>query len=188
VKEAVLPFNRFPGVDTVLGPEMRSTGEVMGIDVSAPLAFAKAQMAAGTPLPTSGTVFISLADADKAAGVDLAQRLRRAGFTLAATTGTASSLRAHGVEVTHEVGKVSEGASTVSALSLLEAGDICLVINTPTGSGGGAQRDGAIIRTTAVQRKVPCLTTMRAALAAVEAMSETSRLGWTYRSLQELHA
>ncbi|MBU3718242.1 MAG: carbamoyl-phosphate synthase large subunit, partial [Actinobacteria bacterium] len=128
VKEAVLPFNRFPEVDTALGPEMRSTGEVMGYDVTFGKAFYKAELAAGTVLPTEGTVFLSLADADKPAGLVVAKRLRRLGFGIAATTGTAKYLSRFGLAIDLVVGKVSEGAGN-TAVDLIASGDICFVIN-----------------------------------------------------------
>ena len=144
VKEAVLPFNRFPGVDTLLGPEMRSTGEVMGIGESFGIAFAKAQLGAGTGLPHEGQVFLSLADADKVAGVVVAQKLRELGFTLAATVGTAGYLRSRGVSVETLVGKIGAADLGVDAVSLIASGEVNMVINTP--SGRSARADGAAIR------------------------------------------
>src|SRR6202020_1947856 len=123
VKEAVLPFNRFPGVDTLLGPEMRSTGEVMGIDRTFGLAFAKSQIAAGNRLPTEGTVFLSLADRDKAAGLDAARQFAALGFELAATTGTAAMLEAEGIAVATVVAKVGESRpGVVDAVDLIAGG------------------------------------------------------------------
>jgi carbamoyl-phosphate synthase large subunit len=185
VKEAVLPFNRFPSVDTVLGPEMRSTGEVMGIGESFGIAFAKAQLAAGTRLPSSGTVFLSLADRDKTHGLALAQRLRALGFELAATVGTADHLGRHGVEVATLVGKVGRNDGAHDAVELISTGRVHLVINTP--SGRGARADGAHIRAACVVHQVPCLTTVAAALAAATGMADTAEHGWRVRSLQELH-
>ncbi|MEY4362271.1 MAG: carbamoyl-phosphate synthase large chain, partial [Actinomycetota bacterium] len=184
VKEAVLPFNRFPEVDTALGPEMRSTGEVMGIDDTFGRAFFKAELAAGTVLPTSGTVFLSLADGDKPAGIVVAQRLRALGFGIAATTGTARYLTRFGIEVDHEVGKVSEG-SAVNAVDLIASGDIAFVINTPQGRGG--RTDGEAIRKAANVHRVSSVTTVEAALAAVQGMAEQSNRPIEVRSLQEHH-
>ncbi len=185
VKEAVLPFSRFPGVDTILGPEMRSTGEVMGIGESFGIAFAKAQLAAGTRLPSRGQVFLSLADADKVAGVPVAAALRELGFTIAATVGTAGYLRAHGVEVDTLVGKIGAADLGVDAVSLIASGEVHLVINTP--SGRSARADGAAIRTACTVNKVACLTTLSAAQAAVVGIEDTRERGWRVASLQELH-
>jgi carbamoyl-phosphate synthase large subunit len=135
VKEAVLPFDRFPGVDTLLGPEMRSTGEVMGVDVTFGLAFAKSQMAAGTRLPESGTVFLSLADRDKPAGLEVARAFNDLGFSIAATLGTAGYLRAQGVTVDTLVAKVGEEGVASDAVDLIAQGKVQLVVNTPRGLG-----------------------------------------------------
>lgn len=186
VKEAVLPFNRFPTVDTLLGPEMRSTGEVMGIGESFGIAFAKAQLAAGTKLPTEGRVFLSLADRDKALGLNVATELRALGFTLAATAGTAAYLTNRGVAVDTVVGKIADGQSYENATDLIASGRVHLVVNTP--SGRSARADGQAIRTAATVHKVSCLTTLSAALAAVKGIADTRDHGWTVRSLQELHA
>nr|MBW4030924.1 carbamoyl-phosphate synthase large subunit [Acidobacteriota bacterium] len=185
VKEAVLPFSRFPGVDTVLGPEMRSTGEVMGIGESFGIAFAKAQLAAGTRLPAQGQVFLSLADADKVAGVAVASALRDLGFTIAATVGTAGYLRAHGVVVDTLVGKIGAADLGVDAVTLIASGEVHLVINTP--SGRSARADGAAIRMACTVNKVACLTTLSAAQAAVVGIGDTRERGWRVASLQELH-
>jgi carbamoyl-phosphate synthase large subunit len=184
VKEAVLPFNRFPGVDTVLGPEMRSTGEVMGVGESFGIAFAKAQLAAGARLPNGGQLFVSLADRDKEAGLEIARQFVALGFTLAATAGTAEHLKDHDVAVATLVGKVGEPGG-VDAVTLISSGEVHLVVNTP--SGGGARRDGALIRTACVSHAVPCLTTLNAAAAAVVGIAETREHGWRVVSLQELH-
>ncbi len=185
VKEAVLPFSRFPGVDIVLGPEMRSTGEVMGVGESFGIAFAKAQLAAGTRLPDKGQVFMSLADRDKVQGIVLARQLVELGFTLAATVGTAGYLRAHDVPVATLVGKVGLADMGVDAVSMIASGDVHLVVNTP--SGGGARADGALIRASCVLNAVPCLTTLSAALAAAKGIADTRAHGWRVRSLQEMH-
>jgi carbamoyl-phosphate synthase large subunit len=184
VKEAVLPFNRFPEVDTALGPEMRSTGEVMGFDVTFGKAFYKAELAAGTVLPTEGTVFLSLADADKPAGLVVAKRLRRLGFGIAATTGTAKYLSRFGLAIDLVVGKVSEGAGN-TAVDLIASGDICFVINTPQGRGG--RTDGEAIRKAANVHRVSSVTTVEAALAAVQGMAEQFGRPLEVRSLQEHH-
>jgi carbamoyl-phosphate synthase large subunit len=185
VKEAVLPFNRFPEVDTALGPEMRSTGEVMGIDTTFGLAFAKAQTAAGTHLIDRGTVFLSLADRDKPAGLVVARRFRDLGFSVVATAGTADHLRRFGLAPDGVVAKVSEGAGT-SAVDLIAEGKIDLVVNTPRGSG--PRSDGSHIRMAANLHKVSCLTTVEAALAAAEGMAERAAAPLEVRSLQEYHA
>ena len=185
VKEAVLPFNRFPGVDTVLGPEMRSTGEVMGIGESFGIAFAKAQMAAGVRLPTEGQVFLSLADRDKANGLILARQLRELGFQLAATVGTAGFLRSNGVAVATLVAKMGLRDVAHDAVELLSSGHVQLVVNTP--SGRGARADGAQIRAACQTHGVPCLTTMAAGLAAARGIADSREHGWRVAPLQELH-
>ena len=185
VKEAVLPFNRFPDVDTVLGPEMRSTGEVMGIDLTFGLAFAKSQASAGNRLPESGAVFLSLADRDKVAGLDAARRFVEAGFTLAATVGTAAYLEEHGVPVETVVAKVGEEHDGPDAVSLISSGQVQLVVNTPRGRGPRA--DGAYIRRAANLNKVPCLTTAAAARAAAAGILDWARHPLSVRSLQEFH-
>jgi carbamoyl-phosphate synthase large subunit len=185
VKEAVLPFNRFPGVDTLLGPEMRSTGEVMGIGESFGIAFAKAQLAAGTRLPHEGQVFLSLADSDKVAGVEVATKLRELGFSIAATVGTAGFLRSRGVMVDILVGKIGAADLGVDAVSLIASGRVNMVINTP--SGRSARADGAAIRMACTVHKVACLTTLSAAQAAVVGIGDTRERGWRVASLQELH-
>ncbi|MGH9286307.1 MAG: ATP-grasp domain-containing protein, partial [Acidimicrobiales bacterium] len=163
VKEAVLPFNRFRDVDTILGPEMRATGEVMGVDVTFGLAFAKSQIAAGNRLPTEGTVFISLADRDKPAGLDAARRFAELGFTIVATAGTAAFLEENGVAVEAVVPKRGEGGGH-DAERLIEDGKVQFVVNTPRGRG--ARDDGKYIRTAASIHQVPIVTTGAAARAA----------------------
>jgi carbamoyl-phosphate synthase large subunit len=184
VKEAVLPFDRFPGVDTILGPEMRSTGEVMGIDRSFGLAFAKSQAGAGNRLPASGTLFLSLADRDKQAGVDVARRFADLGFTLAATAGTASALEAQGLPVATVVAKVGEGTGA-DAIELISSGKVDLVVNTPRGRGPRA--DGAHIRRAATRLGVPCITTVAAARAAAAGIAERATHAPAVRPLQEYH-
>jgi len=185
VKEAVLPFGRFPGVDTLLGPEMRSTGEVMGTGATFGLAFAKSQIAAGTRLPSEGTVFLSLADRDKAAGLDAARGFHGLGFTLAATSGTAAFLESHGVPVATVVAKVGESGAA-DAVELMASGRVHLVVNTPRGRGPRA--DGDHIRAAAIVHQVPCLTTVAAARAAAAGIADWRRLGLSVACLQEIHA
>ena len=185
VKEAVLPFSRFPEVDTALGPEMRSTGEVMGIGSTFGKAFFKAELAAGTLLPTSGTVFLSLADGDKPAGIVVAKRCRELGLGIAATVGTADYLSRFGLIVDQTVGKVSEGAD-VTAVDLISEGKVSFVVNTPQGRGG--RTDGERIRKAANVHQVSSVTTVEAALAAVQGLAEQSNQPIEVRSLQEYHA
>ncbi len=187
VKEAVLPFERFPGVDAVLGPEMRCTGEVMGIDESPALAYAKSQIAAGCPLPTSGSALLSLADADKQGALRLARSLRSLGFRLLATRGTAEHLAAAGEAPDEVVAKVEEAACSLrSALDLLEGGEVDLIINTP--SGRGHPLNGFEVRRAAVETGVPLFTTVAAASAAVVAMQEVVERPLEVRTLQEYHS
>ncbi len=188
VKEAVLPFNRFPEVDTALGPEMRSTGEVMGIDSSFGRAFVKSQTAAGTKLPTEGLVFLSLNDGDKPAGLVVARRLRELGLGIAATTGTAEYLAKFGVTADEVVAKLSEveGSTMNNAVDLIAEGAIAFVVNTP--HGRGSREDGEAIRKAANVHRVPSLTTVEAALAAVNGLREQRGEGINVRSLQEYHA
>jgi len=185
VKEAVLPFDRFPGVDTLLGPEMRSTGEVMGVDITFGLAFAKSQMAAGTRLPDSGTVFLSLADRDKPAGLGVARAFAALGFSIAATLGTAGYLRSEGLTVDTLVAKVGEEGVASDAVDLIAQGKVQLVVNTPRGLGPRA--DGQHIRTAAVTYHVPCLTTLAAARAAAGGMADARAHPLVVRPLQDLH-
>ena len=184
VKEAVLPFNRFPEVDTILGPEMRSTGEVMGIDKSFGRAFAKSQSGAGNQLPEAGTVFFSLADRDKDDGVRVATQLAELGFSLAATSGTAKALELAGVSVAMTVAKVGE-KSGEDAVALISSGKVSLVINTPRGRG--SRRDGAHIRAAALRNNVACITTAAAALAAVNGIADRAAHPAEVLSLQEYH-
>ena len=184
VKEAVLPFNRFPGVDTLLGPEMRSTGEVMGIDRTFGLAFAKSQIAAGNRLPTEGTVFLSLADRDKSAGLDAARQFSVLGFDLAATSGTAAALEAAGIPVSTVVAKVGDPEGE-DAVALIAGGKVQLVVNTPRGRGPRA--DGIHIRATSLLHQVPCLTTVAAARAAAAGIADWIKHPLSVRSLQEYH-
>jgi carbamoyl-phosphate synthase large subunit len=186
VKEAVLPFDRFPDADTMLGPEMRSTGEVMGIDARFGMAFAKSQIAAGNRLPEGGAVFLSLADRDKQQGLAAAVRFAELGFSLFATEGTAAFLEDHGVPVERVVAKVGEGDDNrETAADLIADGKIQLVINTPRGRGPRA--DGAYIRRAANVHKVPTLTTVSAARAAAAGIADWSAHALQVRSLQEYH-
>jgi len=183
VKEAVLPFARFAGADSVLGPEMKSTGEVMGIAADFPTAFGKAQAAAGVVLPESGSVFITVTDSDKAAATQLAARFHDLGFEVIATRGTAQAISQMGVPVT-TINKINEGSPHV--VDLIRQRRCDLVINTPTGSG--ARADGYEIRTAAVRQGIPCVTTMTGATAAARAIAAGRLADAEVRSLQEIHA
>jgi carbamoyl-phosphate synthase large subunit len=183
VKAAVLPFARFPGVDTILGPEMRSTGEVMGIASDLGVALAKAQQATGVSLPEKGTVFVSVANRDKRAIVFPVKRLVDMGFGILATGGTAGLLARAGVPVA-QVAKLAEGKP--NAADLILDGKVDLVINTPFGRG--PRGDGYFIRTAAARAGVPCITTLQGAFAAVQGIEAQARNGEEPRSLQEYHA
>jgi carbamoyl-phosphate synthase large subunit len=172
VKAAVFPFARFPGADPVLGPEMRSTGEVMATAADFPSAFAKAERAAGRPLPTSGRVFLSVRDADKNAVVMLGRRLADIGFELSATAGTSRALAEAGLKV-RRVRKVTEGGRGATVVDLIRRRRCDLVVNTP--AGGGARSDGYLIREAALAARVPCITTLAGAFAAVEAIAQARR-------------
>jgi len=178
VKESVFPFNKFLGNDTVLGPEMKSTGEVMGIDTDFGRAFAKAQMAAGQSLPAKGKIFLSVSDADKRDAVQLAKQLTKLGFIIVTTEGTQKTLARHGIK-TERVKKISEGRPNM--LDLVKNGDITLVINTPTGKGH--HTDEAKIRTAMVSHNIPCITTIAGAQAAVTGI-ESMREGYGVKALQ----
>ena len=182
VKEAVLPFDRFAGADSLLGPEMRSTGEVMGIAADFPTAFAKAQAAAGAKLPNQGTVFITVADGDKLAATGIATSLHDIGFHIVATSGTAQAIRRMGVPAT-EINKIGEGSPHV--VDWIERGEVDLVINTPVGTG--ARSDGYEIRSAAVARGIPCITTMAGGMAAARAITAARRGEPDVISLQEIH-
>jgi carbamoyl-phosphate synthase large subunit len=172
VKEAVMPFDRFDGADAVLGPEMRSTGEVMGIAPDFPTAFAKAQAAAGVPLPRGGTAFISVTDSDKSGAFSIAQLLHDSGFAIVATRGTAEAIARMGVPV-EPLNKIGEGSPHV--LDWIERANVDLVVNTPTGSG--ARTDGWEIRHAAVSRGIPCLTTLAAGISAARAIAREGKAG-----------
>jgi len=182
VKEAVLPFQRLHGADALLGPEMKSTGEVMGIAEDFPSAFGKAQTAAGVGLPAKGAVFITVCDTDKPAATQVAARMHDLGFRVLATTGTAQAIRAMGIPV-EGLNKIGEGSPHV--VDYIKRGEVDLVINTP--AGRGARTDGWEIRRAAVERGIPCLTTMTGASAAARAIGATREGGPSVRSLQELH-
>jgi carbamoyl-phosphate synthase large subunit len=183
VKEAVLPFARFPGADSLLGPEMRSTGEVLGLDRSFGAAFAKSQEGAYGALPTKGVAFLSVRNADKRAIVLPAKRLADLGFKLVATAGTAGVLRRNGVPA-EVVRKVHEGPDNV--VDLIRAGEIDVVVNTPQGSG--PRTDGYEIRTAAVAADIPCVTTLSGLAAMVQGIEARQTGDLTVRSLQAYHA
>jgi carbamoyl-phosphate synthase large subunit len=182
VKEAVFPFTKFPGTDTILGPEMRSTGEVMGLDKDFPMAFAKAQLGAGTKLPITGRVFISVRDEDKPGIIDVAKKLKELGFIIMATHGTADLFGKHGVE-TERVFKVNQGRP--HCVDRILDGDVAMVINTTTGAQ--AIKDSFSIRRTALVKDVPYFTTLAAARAAALAIAALRRGELDVRSLQEYH-
>jgi len=183
VKAAVLPFARFPGADPVLGPEMRATGEVMASAADLPTAFAKAERAAGRPLPTGGTAFLSVRDADKQAVVNVAGTLVELGFKIVATAGTAQTLAAAGLDVEH-VRKVTEEGTGPTVVDLIRRGRCNLVVNTPQGSG--ARTDGYLIREAALVARVPCITTLSGAAAAVHAIANArSEESLSLQELQE---
>jgi carbamoyl-phosphate synthase large subunit len=183
VKEAVFPFLKFPGVDTLLGPEMKSTGEVMGIDGSFAMSFAKAEIGAGMILPLRGKVFVSVLDADKPAAVAIARRLAKCGFGLVATSGTAAALEAADLAV-ERINKVREGGS--HSVDALNRGEIAMVINTP--EGAAASMDSFTIRRTALERQVPYFTTIAGAAAAAEGIEMLQRGELSVRALQDYHS
>jgi len=181
VKEVVFPFTKFPGVDVILGPEMRSTGECMGIDADFTLAFAKAQMAAGSSLPTQGKVFISVRDSDKPAVLPVARRLVEMGFEVITTLGTHHALKDRGVATTL-IKKIQEGGRP-NAVDLIVNGDLSLIINTPTRKGAGT--DEGKLRATAVRYGVPMITTATAAVAAANAIAALRDGDWHVKALQD---
>jgi carbamoyl-phosphate synthase large subunit len=182
VKSPVFPFSKFPGVDPALGPEMRSTGEVMGVGENFGEAFLKAQISAGSPLPQKGTVFISVNDHHKPEAIEVAARFAKLGFRLVATRGTAAALRAEGLPC-KTVLKVNEGRPNV--VDLLKGGAIQLAIYTTTGAP--AFHDEKAIRRSAVTYRVPCITTMSGARAAADALMASQRHPIRVWSLQEIH-
>ena len=185
VKESVLPFSKFSGVDIVLGPEMKSTGEVMGIAATYGEAFAKSQIAAYQNLPKEGLIFLSVKDQDKRDGVHLAKRLVDMKYSLISTPGTARILRANGIQV-EEVNRYEQGKNIFSNLmALIKKGDIALVVNTP--SGESSQYDMRSIRAAAILHNVPCITTLQGAWAAVGGMEACKTGGFTVKSLQQYY-
>ncbi|MEU4717277.1 carbamoyl-phosphate synthase large subunit [Micromonospora purpureochromogenes] len=192
VKEAVLPFKRFrtpsgKGIDSLLGPEMKSTGEVMGIDTNFGHAFAKSQSAAYGSLPTGGRIFVSVANRDKRGMIFPIKRLADLGFEIVATTGTAEVLRRHGIAC-EQIRKHYESGEGEDAVSMILGGDVALVVNTPQGSGASARSDGYEIRSAAVTADIPCITTVPGAAAAVMGIEARIRGDMQVRPLQELHA
>lgn len=192
VKEAVLPFKRFrtragKGIDSLLGPEMKSTGEVMGIDTSFGHAFAKSQSAAYGSLPTTGKIFVSVANRDKRGMIFPIKRLADLGFEIVATAGTAEVLRRHGIAC-EQVRKHYQAGEGDDAVSLIGGGHVALVINTPQGSGASARSDGYEIRSAAVTADIPCITTVPGAAAAVMGIEARIRGDMQVRPLQDLHA
>jgi carbamoyl-phosphate synthase large subunit len=183
IKEAVMPFNRFPEADPVLGPEMRSTGEVMGIDLTPGLAFYKSQISAGSDLPESGTVFFSLADRDKRAGLEAARGFTDLGLSIVATSGTAAHLRDNGLPVAGVVAKLGEDGT--DAVELIRSGSIQMVVNSPRGRGPRA--DGEHIRAAASAGGIPLLTTAAAALAAARGLADWRHFPLEVRTLQAYH-
>jgi carbamoyl-phosphate synthase large subunit len=182
VKEAVFPFIRFPGIDIVLGPEMKSTGEVMGIDSDLGLAYAKAQMSAQPALPRGGNIFISVKDADKTTCVEIAREFVELGFTIYATAGTAQEIAGGGVPV-RKLFKLSEGRPHV--LDMIKNGEIHFVVNTP--SGKTPREDEVKIRSAAVAQRIPIMTTLSAVRASLRGIRSLQAKGITVRSLQEYH-
>jgi len=180
IKESVFPFRKFVGVDIVLGPEMRSTGEVMGVSERFSIAFAKSQLAAGIVLPDQGKIFVSVSARHKDQVVDLARRLADMEFELLATEGTAKRLQDAGIPV-HQVNKLAEGHPNL--IDYLKNGELALIMNTP--SGKGARTDEGRIRAAAVQNGVPCITTIQAAEAAVKAMEALREEGMAVQALQD---
>ena len=183
VKEAVLPFQKFPGCTIVLGPEMRSTGEVMGIDPDYAMAFAKAQAAAGTSLPTAGKIFISINDQDKPDFLPVARQFVKMGFELITTSGTSKYLSEHGI-ANHAIDKISVGRPNI--LDLAANNDVAMIVNTFTGDK--AREDEKKIRTTAVQREIPLFTTISAARAVAEAIAALRDHAIDVKALQDYHA
>ncbi len=180
VKEAVLPWSRFPDEDIILGPEMRSTGEVMGISDSHEVAFSKAMLAAGMQLPDKGNVFFSLADRDKDRGLEAARALQQLGLSLVSTEGTSAFLKANGV-TSIPIPKLSDGAG--NTLDWIERGDIDMVVNTPRGQQ--ARSDGRLIRTAAQRAGIPCITTIEGALATVGSLQFGPERVFEVKSLQD---
>jgi carbamoyl-phosphate synthase large subunit len=182
VKEAVLPFDRFPDVDTLLGPEMKSTGEVMGLGHDFGSAYAKAQLGAGQKLPLEGSVFISVMDADKHAVVPVAREFASLGFTIVATSGTCNYLLDSGVRA-RQINKLDQGRPHIE--DAIKNGEIQLVINT--GTGDTTRRDGYVIRRAALKFSVSYVTTLAGAMAVSKAVAALKAKALTVRSLQDYH-
>jgi carbamoyl-phosphate synthase large subunit len=182
VKEAVFPFTKFPGIDIALGPEMKSTGEVMGIDADLGMAYAKSQMAASAKLPLEGNIFISVKDADKPGILKIAQDFVDLGFTIYSTSGTASTMKKSGIPV-EKLFKLAEGRPNV--LDMIKNGEIAMIINTP--SGRTPRRDEVRIRAAAITHRVPITTTLRAARACASAIDSQRHASLGVRALQDYH-
>ena len=183
VKESVFPFNKFPGVDVILGPEMRSTGEVMGIDASFPVAYAKSQMAAGGSLPASGTIYISVRDADKKAIIESARKISQVGFELISTSGTCAVLNEAGVPC-RKINKIQEGRPNI--IDAIKNQQVQLLINTPTHKGPAT--DEGRIRAAAVLHRIPIITTITGAEAAADAIVSLKKGDWTVKAIQDYYA
>lgn len=183
IKEVLLPFDKLPGADPILGPEMCSTGEVMGVDYTFGLAFFKAELAADNPLPLTGKVFMSIRDPDKPALIQVAQKMTEAGLELIGTQGTVEFLSEKGIDISY-IKKVHEGVPNV--VDLMRSSDVGLIINTPTGKM--SRKDGRSIRRAAVDYGVPYITTIQAALAAADAIEAMSREKVTIKSIGEYHS
>ncbi|MEO7933543.1 MAG: carbamoyl-phosphate synthase large subunit, partial [Chthoniobacterales bacterium] len=183
VKEAVFPFIRFPGIDIALGPEMKSTGEVMGIDEDFGIAYAKSQMASQPPLPSGGNLFISVKDSDKAAALEMAPEFIKLGFTLYATSGTAAAMQKLDIPV-KKLFKISEGRPNV--LDMIKNGEIQFIINTP--SGKSPKQDEVKIRSAAVAARLAIMTTLSAARASILAIRSLQTKTWNVKPLQEYHS
>jgi carbamoyl-phosphate synthase large subunit len=182
VKESVLPFSRFSGVDTILGPEMKSTGEVMGIDYDLSIAFAKSQIAAGQLLPKSGNIFISVKDNDKPTIIDIVKQFNEMGFAILSTSGTANTLTNCGIHVT-QLPKLAEGRPNI--LDYIKNRAVVLLINTP--SGPKPRRDEVTIRSIAASYRIPIVTTITAAAATVNGIRALKNSFFDVRSLQEIY-
>ena len=183
VKESVFPFNKFPGVDVILGPEMRSTGEVMGIDASFPVAYAKSQMAAGGSLPASGTIYISVRDADKKAIIESARKISQVGFELISTSGTCAVLNEAGVPC-RKINKIQEGRPNI--IDAIKNQQVQLLINTPTHKGPAT--DEGRIRAAAVLHRIPIITTITGAEAAADAIVSLKKGDWTVKAIQDYYS
>ena len=181
-KEAVLPFNKFPGIDPTLGPEMKSTGEVMGIDADFPRSFAKSQEASGMSLPSAGSIFVSVRDEDKPEMLQVARSLKQMGFSLVATRNTHAFLTRHGIDA-QRVAKLGEGKPDV--VDLIKQKNVCLVINTP--SGKRSRADGYAIRRTALELNVPCITNIHSCQAAVHAIAVGKEAAMTVKPIQDYY-